>query len=492
MSQPVYLLSPNARRDPTVVAAILFPAMAAGMGWGIRGQYGHETGAMIAGVLASLTLVVLFASHFSSLAGARAAALMAAAIGIGGSMTYGQTVGLTHDRELIGNWEALRWGMLGLALKGGLWIGFGGVFLGMGLSGKRYRFLELVGVMLGLLGLYCLGIWLFNLPYDPDNKILPKLYFSDHWYFEPNADLKPRREVWGGILMAWFGVTLYTGFVRGDRLAWRLSFWGFLAGALGFPGGQSLQSYHAWNSEALAASRWNWLYSHFNWWNVMETAFGTIWGAVLGFGVWFSRRLIPDQSPPAEVALTPPWEVALCAFHLFLLMASDFHSKSIPNEILSWYTQWGLLMTVLPVVGSFGGRFWPYLMVLPVIAAPIVQKSMHAFHYGNPKLSLSTSWFFVATIPLCILLYAATEFIQRSFRISPARKFAAVSLLLTAWLYFGLNTVFFDYAWPWEKWGGRTPNQVYFMVCVIGLTILAVRELFTQDSSADPPSDVET
>ncbi|MFO0941127.1 MAG: hypothetical protein U0930_10195 [Pirellulales bacterium] len=29
--------------------AILFPALAAGMGWGIRGQYGHESGAMISG-----------------------------------------------------------------------------------------------------------------------------------------------------------------------------------------------------------------------------------------------------------------------------------------------------------------------------------------------------------------------------------------------------------------------------------------------------------
>src|SRR5262245_8936307 len=131
------LVSIAPRRDPHLLAAVLFPALAAGMGWGIRGQYGHETGAMIAGALAALTLVLLFASHFSSVTGARAAALMAAAIGIGGSETYGQTVGLTHDKELVGHWAALTWGMLGLALKGGLWIGFGGAFLGMGLGGKR-------------------------------------------------------------------------------------------------------------------------------------------------------------------------------------------------------------------------------------------------------------------------------------------------------------------------------------------------------------------
>ena len=45
---------------PLLLAAVVLTAMAAGTGWGIRGQYGHETGAMIAGTLAALTLVLLF------------------------------------------------------------------------------------------------------------------------------------------------------------------------------------------------------------------------------------------------------------------------------------------------------------------------------------------------------------------------------------------------------------------------------------------------
>ena len=95
---------------------VVFAAMAGGMGWGIRGQYGHETGAMIAGLLVSLTLVLLLCPPRPSLPVARAVALGTVAMGFGGSMTYGQTVGLTHDAELIGNWAALRWGMLGLAI----------------------------------------------------------------------------------------------------------------------------------------------------------------------------------------------------------------------------------------------------------------------------------------------------------------------------------------------------------------------------------------
>ena len=38
--------------SPSLWLTLVLTAAAGGMGWGIRGQYGHETGAMIAGVLA--------------------------------------------------------------------------------------------------------------------------------------------------------------------------------------------------------------------------------------------------------------------------------------------------------------------------------------------------------------------------------------------------------------------------------------------------------
>ena len=119
------------RREPMGwLAPVAFGAMAGGMAWGIRGQYGHETGAMLAGLLVSLVLVALLCPRASLIGAARAVALATVAMGFGGSMTYGQTVGLTHDPGLVGNWAALGWGMLGLAIKGGLWIGFAGASWG--------------------------------------------------------------------------------------------------------------------------------------------------------------------------------------------------------------------------------------------------------------------------------------------------------------------------------------------------------------------------
>ena len=81
---------------PNLFWAIVLTALAGGMGWGIRGQYGHETGAMIAGVLVGFTLVLLFLPQATSLQAARTVALITLGISFGGSMTYGQTLGLSH------------------------------------------------------------------------------------------------------------------------------------------------------------------------------------------------------------------------------------------------------------------------------------------------------------------------------------------------------------------------------------------------------------
>ena len=202
--------------------------MAGAMGWGIRGQYGHETGAMIAGVLVSLVLVLLHCPQAASLPAARAVAFGTIAMGIGGSMTYGQTIGLTQNPEVIGNWEAWRWGMLGLGIKGAIWIGFAGLFLGMALGGQRYSGRDVFRLMLGMFVLYAAGWWMLNQPFDPANRILPRVYFSASWRWQPEAGdaLRPRPEVWGGLLFALIGAWAWAAWARGDRLARNLALWG--------------------------------------------------------------------------------------------------------------------------------------------------------------------------------------------------------------------------------------------------------------------------
>ncbi|MCA9230366.1 MAG: hypothetical protein KDA57_06930 [Planctomycetales bacterium] len=447
---------------------VVFASMAGGMAWGIRGQYGHETGAMIAGLLVSLTLVLLLCPKASSISLARAVAWGTLAMGIGGSMTYGSTVGLTHDAELIGHWAALRWGMLGLAIKGGLWIGFAGVFLGMGLSEVRYRTKEILLVMLLLVAMFFLGNFLLNMPFDPENRILPRFYFSDHWFWEPEGNVEPRYEWWGGVCFAWVTLMVYAGGIRGDRLACNLGLWGLLGGALGFPLGQSIQAYSAWNREMLSQTFFAKL--HLNWWNVMETVFGAVMGAVLGLGAWLNRRLINPPTEDQDALISLPLEIVMLVCHLPLLFAVEFMEIAAVDA----FYDIGLIMVVIPIVASLGGRWWPYWQVLPLTLLPIAGKTIRQLGNGQTGNDLIWTWVCYGVAPMLLAVVFSFLAARNSSRFQPGRAFARWTLLFTAWLYFYLNFGFFEYPWPWAEWTGRTFNGIVFTICVFGLTVLAL------------------
>ncbi|MFO0808830.1 MAG: hypothetical protein U0746_09425 [Gemmataceae bacterium] len=462
--------------DKPLWQPVLFGALAGGMAWGIRGQYGHETGAMIAGLLVGLALALIFVPHANCLFVARAVALCTVAIGFGGSETYGQTVGLTHNPAMVGNGSALAWGMTGLAIKGAVWIGFAGAFLGMGLGGRRYGPCEMLLVMLGALGLFALGVWVLNQPFDPANRMLPRIYFSADWYWEPDATaLKPRREVWGGLLAALIGVLVYTRW-RGDALAPRLGLWGVLGGALGFPLGQSVQAFHAWNRDLFRA-----VDPLVNWWNVMETTFGAVMGATLGLGLWLNRwRIVVARAEPPS-PLLPIAGAVLLAVHIALLIGSEF--DLMPR--LGWYTEYGLLLGLIPAVAVTGGRLWPYLLILPITAIPIAGKTVRQLVYREPEVAVGTGWLIYVTLPLAVTTAVALAFARPASRSRDARPFLRSCLLLTTWLYFGLNFAFFRFPWPWNAWTSRTPNAIVYTICALGLTALCTFD------TANRPSEPE-
>ncbi|MBI4658887.1 MAG: hypothetical protein HY735_08590 [Verrucomicrobia bacterium] len=463
----------------------LLAAMAGGMGWGIRGQYGHETGAMIAGLLVSLALVFLFCPQAAMLPAARAVAMATIAMGFGGSMTYGQTIGLTQDAPLIGHWEALRWGLLGLAIKGAIWIGFAGLFLGMGLGAVRYRVREILLMMLALLGFYAIGVWLLNQPFDPANKILPRIYFSDDWRWEPGASLKPRRECWGGLLLALLGVWAWVSGIRRDRLARNLALWGMIGGGLGFPLGQSVQAFHAWNPEVFKSGLWLRLDPLMNWWNWMETTFGAVMGACLGVGLWLNRRriaLAENRSSRGNEAhstfadsrfdatIPPTIECLLVALHVSLLVLAEFTSVPGANALYDL----GLLLGLIPMIAVTGGRWWPFLLVLPITMVPIAGKTIRQLVYREHSIGIVPGWLLYGVLPLALTTFVAIWFARRSSRGLSAGEFARRALLICTWLYFGLNFAFFQFPWPWAAWTSRTPNGLAFAFCALALTVAVI------------------
>jgi len=453
--------------NPPLWLAMLATSMAGGMGWGIRGQYGHETGAMIAGALVSLVLVFLFCPGRTSIHMIRAAALGTIAMGFGGSMTYGQTIGLTHDGSLIGNWAALRWGMLGLAIKGGVWIGFAGLFLGIGLGGKRYKPFEMFLLVLGMLTAVVIGWWLFNSPHDPANKRLPLLYFSDHWHWEPGVELKHRPEIWGGLLCALVTGIVYAALAKRDVLARNLALWGVLGGALGFPLGQALQATNAWNPEFFADSFVGGITRHFNWWNIMETTFGAVMGAVLSLGLWLNRRRVA-VSPEPDVSPLPGWLIGLLlALHVSLLGLVEFSNF----EWIDGVYDLGLVMGLIPLVICVRGRWGPYLQLLPITLLPIAGKTLRAL--ADP-INPSVSWLVYFILPMLIAATVAIWFARQAKPDGEHPLFIRSALLFCAWFYHNLNFAFFGFPWPWEAWGGRTPNALIFFICMLGLSAVAL------------------
>ena len=463
---------------------LLLAALAGGMGWGIRGQYGHETGAMIAGLLVGLVLALLLCPSAAPLQAARSVGLCAAAIGFGGAMTYGQTVGLTHNPELVGNWAALGWGMLGLSIKGTLWIGFAGVFLGMGLSGVRYHPGELAMVLGGVLLFMLLGIWALNLPFDPASRSLPRIYFSADWgwYSTAGEELKPRREFWGGFLLALAGLVFYVGCFRKDRLARNMAFWGCLGG-LGFPIGQSLQAWHAWNRDLFREGFLAHLDKVINWWNFMEITFGLVLGAVLGLGLWLNRRRIAALDGPSDVTITPAVEFGLLGVHLPLLFLWEFAALA-PLDAAG---DLGILRSFIPLIGIVGGRYWPYLMALPVVAFPILGKTGAALGFP-PSTSMVGAGLFMA-LPFVVLSFVAMRFSIASARpATRARDCLSPTLLLVTWLYFGLNYAVFGFPWPWQRWTTRTPSAIVFTVCSLALTWAALKSKRPAGRSVNLPA----
>ncbi len=456
--------------EPEVWLVLLLPALAGALGWGIRGQYGHETGAMIPGVLVGLTLVLLLCPKIPALTAVRAVALLTLGMSVGGAMTYGQTIGLTQDAVLIGNWGALRWGLFGLFLKGGIWIGLAGALLGLALSETRYRAVELGLLVLVMVFLAFAGLTLLNMPFDPANHKLPLLYFSEHWEWKPDQRLQPRAECWGGLLVALLGLVLYSVVGRRDALTWRLAGWGFLAGGVGFFLGQSVQVFHAWNPQLFAEGKLAKLDASLNWWNIMETIFGGVFGALLALGVWLNRHLIKPVEEREPVELTPGMEWMLLAVHLTAILFAEFYS----SLYFDYFMGLGLTMILIPVPAVAAGRLWPYFLTLPVVLAPIAGKTFRTLCLNAEQLPLWAGALLYVALPVVVTTAAAILLSQSDRQKQPSILSVRTMLLLTTWLYFLLNFAMFDLPLPWKEWTPRTLNNLVFSVCAVVLTVGAV------------------
>jgi len=137
----------------------LATALALSIGWGIRGNFGHEYGAMIPGALAAMAAVLLsrrgdwvrevpFFGMFGALGWS-----------FGGSISYMQVVAYTHS----GHSPSVLYGFACLFVIGFLWAALGGAGTALAAVAGRQRLAELM-IPLGLVFVFW---WLQGVAVEP-------------------------------------------------------------------------------------------------------------------------------------------------------------------------------------------------------------------------------------------------------------------------------------------------------------------------------------
>ena len=254
---------------------VLLPTLAVWLGWGVRGQIGFATGAMIPGALLGLALAVLLKEK--QVSPGLLAGLTAVGFGFGADETTLQTAGylMGSNPDHVVN---LGLAYSGLALKGALWAMFGGVGLGLGLAAYLYRKRDIVIGMLLLIAAFYVGVWTINRPM--------LLYFS-----------LDRPEIWAGLLLG--GITLLTWLTLrgGTRIPLVLAACAALGGGVGYP-----------IAVTLAAAGMHSSLVGYDWWKLAETTFGAFIGAGVGLGAYLVKDHLPSRQEPPQPPTLQAWQ----------------------------------------------------------------------------------------------------------------------------------------------------------------------------------------
>ena len=229
---------------------LLFVALALGLGWAIRGHFGHEHGAAWAGALGVTALIIISKRHDWLKRLPAIAAIGGIGWGVGGMMSYGRIIGYSRGTELGDVVDGLA--MLGIV--GGLYGFIGGGFTGLVLESKQDKkpdWARLI-VEMAVGGFLAWGWFIYQL----------------EWFMTP-----PRSELWaaclgGSIALLWFAYrNRYFNAIR-------VAAYSALGAGFGFAFGEFIQILGRVSGIG------------FNWWNAMEFTLGFSGGLGMAYGVF--------------------------------------------------------------------------------------------------------------------------------------------------------------------------------------------------------------
>ena len=243
----------------STIAFHVFPALILGLGWAVRGHFGHEWGAAWAGALGALAVVVVSRRSDWHANAPTLALLGAVGWAVGGMMSYGKVIGYCRGTDFFNVWYG--YGML--AIIGGLYGCIGGGFVGLGLESSpehKPKWAALLTEMVA--GAYLVwGLFIYEL----------------EWFMTP-----PRSELWAACLGA-SAAMLWHFHRNGFHRAFRVAAYAALGAGFGFAFGNFLQTL----GSASGLS--------YNWWNVMEFTLGFCGGLGMVYGI--NSNSWPENTP---------------------------------------------------------------------------------------------------------------------------------------------------------------------------------------------------
>ena len=279
-----------------LILSIILVGIAYGTAWAIRGQFGHEPGAAMAGIIggAALLLVAKRKEWYNKML--PVIAMSAIGWGTTGMISYGMVVGYCRAEDLLNS----TYGFLSLFVIGGLFGLIGGGLVGLSLNSSkanRVKWPSLIAEMTvgGIISYYF-------------------LVQQSEFLMTP-----PRNESWAVCLGA--GIAMVWHMVRnGYAPALRVAFYAMLGAGFGFSFGNFLQI------------TGNVMELNFNMWNVMEYNIGFWGGSGLAYGVFTSNWPVEIEAPKKYennvssllILLIIPLLVWKSAFQVSHLMQSNF------------------------------------------------------------------------------------------------------------------------------------------------------------------------
>lgn len=451
---------------------ILFPSATMLLGWGLRGYIGGGPfGAMIPGAMVALSLALLL--ELSVEATSVLVVFGAVGIGLGGEMTYGQTLGFLRNPDTM--W----WGTLGTTVKGSIWGLLGGSVLGLGLIYHRLPKRIILIAFLVLLAGMLIGFKLINQPMV--------IYFSD--------PAKPRPESWAALLFGAIAMLFYLK-TKVDAIDFkritRIAKWGFIGGGLGFGlGGFWMVIGSRLPDEVIFNS----------WWKAMEFTFGMLLGAGLGLAAGLSRkdfdahRVIPSAEP--FFASGTVWKefavTLLLAVVIFWIMPGYLD----PVVDADSSNQGRFTMLSLADLAKMGSNFafYGFLMVLAVMRFPSAAWQIGitlTFCYAAidlmqdvfPEVSTNSSFtlYFFLIFLMNLVVAVLTAYLQRHTGVIRNMFLLLVwSCMVVAFLRLGLNPKELDVSGlsACELFCGRFFVHIIFTLSALYITWISITKFRT-------------